>query len=461
MFGVHRTLTKIVDAVVLNFALLLAVSLRPGHPFSWTVVVKHPWWFVVITLLWYPIAYTFDAYDPAVIFDPHKSSWAAVKAGFVTFAIYLLIPYVTPAFPVARRYLFLGFLVLLLALAAERWLYALLFSHKAFKQRVLIVGAGWAGKTIAEVLRTGGAGSYEIAGFVDDEPDKQGAVIDTGAGGVKVLGSHEKLRDLVQKCNVSSIVLAVTRGLDARLLQALVNAMELGVRIIPMPLLYEELTGRVPIEHVGDNWYVALPVDHPGTQPLNRLVKRVSDIILASLGMLVLLPFLPFLMLAIYVDSPGPIFYAQVRVGKGGKLFKAYKFRSMVPDAEKDGKPVWAGERDPRVTRVGRVLRKMHVDEFPQFLNILKGEMSAVGPRPERPEFVEELAREIPFYRLRHAVKPGMAGWGLVKQGYGASKEDAFIKLQYDLYYIKHQSLWLDLVILLKTIVDTLTFGGR
>jgi lipopolysaccharide/colanic/teichoic acid biosynthesis glycosyltransferase len=132
----------------------------------------------------------------------------------------------------------------------------------------------------------------------------------------------------------------------------------------------------------------------------------------------------------------------------------------MIPDAEKD-RPVWAKKDDPRVTRIGRLLRKTHVDEFPQFYNILKGEMSAVGPRPERPEFVEELAKEIPFYRIRHAVKPGMAGWGLVKQGYGASKEDALVKLQYDLYYIKHQSLWFDLIILIKTILDTLTLRGR
>jgi len=132
----------------------------------------------------------------------------------------------------------------------------------------------------------------------------------------------------------------------------------------------------------------------------------------------------------------------------------------MVPDAEK-GKAVWAQENDKRVTRVGRILRKTHIDEFPQFINILKGEMSAVGPRSERPEFVKDLAREIPFYRLRHAVKPGMAGWGLVKQGYGASKEDAKVKLEYDLYYIKHQSLWLDVIILIKTIVDTLMMRGR
>ena len=184
------------------------------------------------------------------------------------------------------------------------------------------------------------------------------------------------------------------------------------------------------------------------------------DLILASLGMLVLAVLFPLIALAIYLDSPGPIFYTQERVGKGGRVFRIYKFRSMVPDAEK-GRAVWAQENDPRVTRVGRILRRTHLDEFPQFWNILKGEMSAVGPRPERPEFVEELAREIPFYRVRHAVKPGMAGWALVKYGYASSKEDALIRLQYDLYYIKHWSPWLDLVILCKTVVDTLTFRGR
>jgi len=152
------------------------------------------------------------------------------------------------------------------------------------------------------------------------------------------------------------------------------------------------------------------------------------DIVLASLGLFLLALTTPFIAAAIYLDSPGPIFYRQERVGKGGRIFRAYKFRSMVPDAEK-GRAVWAKEDDPRVTRMGRILRRTHVDEFPQFLNILKGEMSAVGLRPERSEFVEELAKEIPFYRVRHAVKPGMAGWGLVKQGYGASKEAALLKL--------------------------------
>ena len=227
-----------------------------------------------------------------------------------------------------------------------------------------------------------------------------------------------------------------------------------------MPVLYEQLTGRVPVEHVGSNWYVAMPIWHPGTGTLYPLLKRLMDIVLASLGLFFLGLAFPLIAAAIYLDSPGPIFYTQERVGKGGRRFRIYKFRTMVPDAEQ-GKAVWATTNDPRVTRVGRFLRRAHIDEFPQFLNILKGEMSAVGPRPERPEFVEELVQEIPFYRVRHAVKPGMAGWALVKYGYASSKEDALIRLQYDLYYIKHQSLWLDIVILLKTILDTITLQGR
>jgi lipopolysaccharide/colanic/teichoic acid biosynthesis glycosyltransferase len=189
-------------------------------------------------------------------------------------------------------------------------------------------------------------------------------------------------------------------------------------------------------------------------------MKRVSDVVLSSLGLVLLGLALPVIAAAIYLDSPGPIFYLQERVGQGGRRFRMYKFRSMVTDAEGEG-AVWASKDDPRVTRIGRLLRAAHVDEFPQFVNILKGDMSAVGPRPERPEFVEELAEEIPFYRVRHAVKPGMAGWGLVKQGYGSSAEEAMLKLEYDLYYIKHQSLWLDMVILLKTMVHTVTFRGR
>lgn len=353
-----------------------------------------------------------------------------------------------------------------LALAAElawRNAYALLLTGKRFSRRTLVIGAGWSGETIVAALRRHGSGCHQLLGFVDDDPAKQGRVVAearAGSPALRVLGDRHALRDLIAELGVSTLILAITHEMDGELLSVLVDCLALGVEIVPMPVLYEELTGRVPVEHVGESWYVALPISHPGTGTLWPLTKRLIDILLGSLGLAFLGLLLPPLALAIYLDSPGPIFYSQERVGQGGRRFRVHKLRSMVVDAEKAGAQ-WAGESDGRVTRVGRLLRKSHVDEFPQFWNIVKGEMSVVGPRPERPEFVAALAEEIPFYRLRHAVKPGAAGWALVKQGYSASKADALLKLQFDLYYIKHQSLLLDLTILLQTAAAMLTLKGR
>jgi len=223
--------------------------------------------------------------------------------------------------------------------------------------------------------------------------------------------------------------------MDGQLFKGLMDCQELGMRITLVPLLYEEITGKVPVRHIGESWPAALPLGHASTGSLFSVCKRAMDVTISLLGLAALLVLFPLVALAIYVDSPGPIFYAQERVGKGGRTYRLVKLCTMVPDAERDGRAVWAREKDPRVTRVGRILRATHIDELPQFINILKGEMSVVGPRPERQEFVAELEKQIPFYRLRHAVKPGMAGWALVKHGYSSSVEDALTKLQYDLYY--------------------------
>ena len=330
---------------------------------------------------------------------------------------------------------------------------------------------------------------YRVVGFLDDDSAKQapldnfssestkmpnilkeGSAIESSGNccptGLKkpalplVLGPTDRLIDIASQRGITTAILAMTNDINSKLAEILKDCVGLGIQIVPMPDLYEQVSGRVPLDYVREKWDVTMTLQHSGARPFNRLIKRISDLVLASLGILCLAPVFPLLALAIYLDCPGPILYTQMRVGKGGRLFKVYKFRSMAPDAEGQ-KAVWAQRNDPRVTRVGSFLRKTHIDEFPQFINILKGEMSAVGPRAERPEFVEELEREIPFYRLRYVVKPGMAGWGLVRQGYGASIEDARVKLEYDLYYIKNQSLWLDIMILLKTIVDTLTMRGR
>jgi exopolysaccharide biosynthesis polyprenyl glycosylphosphotransferase len=452
----RRSILIVMDFIGVNAAVLFSLALRPEYRLDPGLIFKRPHWFLILLALWFPLAYAFDCYDPKILGRFSETAKARIKTGLVASLIYLLIPFLTPTLP-SSRLLFLSLPLFLVVLTvAVSGIYDLAHGRPFFLQRTLVIGAGRAGKEIAGVLREQGGDVYDIVGFVDDDPAKKDAVVD----GIMVLGDRHALLDLIRKHQIKTLILAVKREVNGEFLQILTDCLELGVEIVPMPILYEKLTGRVPIEHVGSQWHAAMPLQNPGERLLWATTKRLMDIVSVSLGLICLAAAMPFISAAIYIDSPGPIFYTQMRVGKRGRAFKAYKFRSMRPDAEK-GKAVWAAKNDSRVTRVGRILRKTHVDEFPQFWNILKGEMSVVGPRSERPEFVEELAREIPFYRVRHAVRPGMAGWGLVKQGYGGSKEEAVLKLQYDLYYIKHQSLWLDIVILIKTIIDTLTFRGR
>ncbi len=466
-FSERRLLLMGIDLLAINAALLFYLTLQPEYTSRWKLIIEYPLWFIILMILWLPLAYAFDAYDLRIAGKLSKIVPALLKTAFISCGIYLLIPYLTPALPASRFVLLSFFVFTFIFLLAGRILYLLILTQPFFNRRALIVGTGSTARTIAQAILKHTHGIYDPVGFVQDVVTKNNPAPTNNSNDqrssdptINVLGSYHTLSNLVNKHRINTLVLATNKKIDGELFQILTDCLELGVDIIPMPVLYEQLTGRVPLEHVGENSYLGMPVHHRGTGGLWPPIKRATDVVLASLGCLCLAPFFPFIALAIYLESPGPIFYTQKRVGKGGRIFRAYKFRSMVPEAEK-GQAVWAQKNDKRVTRVGRLLRKTFVDEFPQFINILKGEMSAVGPRPERPEFVEELAREIPFYRVRHAVKPGMAGWGLVKQGYGASKEDAFLKLQYDLYYIKHQSLWLDIIILLKTIIDTLTFRGR
>lgn len=473
-FSERRVLLGSLDLLAINAGLLIALSVHPKHEVSWQLIADNPLWLIVLSGVWLPAAHAFDAYHLQTASRFDTSASAVLKASIFTTVIYLLIPYITPQLPSSRMALYSFVLSSVLILVAERGIYAFALSQPRFRRRTLIIGAGWAGRTIAEVLDQHNDDTFRIVGFIDDDPTKQGTIVagkqrdqeeveersSRSSTPYVVVGNRQCLSDLVRHHGINTLILAITHEVHDELLQVLMDALEHGAEIIPMPVLYEQLTGKVLVEHVGRNWHVAVPIYHPGAKPLNQLLKRLSDIILASLGIACLAPVFPFLAVAIYLDSPGPVFYTQRRVGQGGKIFLVYKFRSMIPNAELD-QAVWAQEGDPRITRVGRILRATHVDEFPQFLNVLKGEMSAVGPRPERPEFADELAQEIPFYRVRHAVKPGMAGWALVKQGYGASKVDALLKLQYDLYYIKHQSLWLDLVILLKTTIGTIALKGR
>jgi exopolysaccharide biosynthesis polyprenyl glycosylphosphotransferase len=227
-----------------------------------------------------------------------------------------------------------------------------------------------------------------------------------------------------------------------------------------MPLLYERITGQVPVEYVMQNWSVVLPIEGDSIFNLYALFKRLMDVGLTLVAFVVFLVLMPFLALFIKLDSPGSVFYSQERVGLNGRVFRIYKFRSMRADAEARTGAVFSQEGDPRVTRVGRFMRKTRLDELPQLVNVLRGDMSIVGPRPERPEHVYRLVEKIPFYRTRHVIRPGLTGWAQVRYNYGSTDEDALVKLQYDLYYIRHQSLALDLNIMLRTVGKVVRMSG-
>ncbi len=333
--------------------------------------------------------------------------------------------------------------------------YAQIWGAPHMRRRILILGAGYAGNTLVASIH--GHAHVGAVCFVDDDVEKHGTMIQ----GVPVLGGHDRLLQIASTHQIDEIALAVSDNPSGSLMQAIMDCHERGIAITPMPLLYEQMTGKIAVEHIGSQWYVALPIGsgHPDT--LFRWSKRILDVIVGLLAALVFVVLAPFLAIAIAIDSRGGVFYRQERVGMYGRVFTVVKFRTMRADAEKDGKARWASSGDQRITPIGRFLRKSRLDELPQVLNVLRGEMSIVGPRPERQQFIDELQKQIPFYRTRLAAKPGLTGWAQVNHGYGATVEDALVKLQYDLYYLKHQSPWFDLNIILRTVAVVLKMKGQ
>jgi exopolysaccharide biosynthesis polyprenyl glycosylphosphotransferase len=457
----RKTLLVLMDLLLVNAATLFALWLwtrrDPGRTLSQDFVLSQAHWFLFLTALWLLLASVNDFYELQTAAKFLSSAVTLLRITAFMLLVYLLIYFFSPRNSLPRLFVLFYAVLSFILLALWRSGYALFFSRRPFQRRAIIVGAGTSGQTIVETIRENLGPDYQIVGYIDDDPGKRGQVIK----GVSVIGTRRDLASLVKAKDISEVILAITHNLHHELFRALIDCQEQGVQITPMPLLYEEITGKVPVEHIGDSWPVVLPLDHPSTRGFFPLFKRAVDLSIAAIGLTAFVILLPLVALSLYIDSPGPIFYTQERVGKGGKTFRLTKFRSMIPNAEKEGVAVWAKEGDPRITWVGRFLRLTRLDELPQFINVLKGEMSVVGPRPERPEFVAELEERIPFYRVRHSVKPGMAGWGLVRYGYADSIEDALEKVQYDLYYIKHQSIYMDLLILAKTMGAMITFRGR
>jgi sugar transferase (PEP-CTERM system associated) len=327
-------------------------------------------------------------------------------------------------------------------------------SSEALQLRVLILGTAEEAGTVDMALRRLEGRGVRVAGFY--QTDAHGPI---EVARDRILSRAESLETLVAKLSIQVIVVAVREQRGGALpLGELVNCRLRGVEVTDVPGVLERVTGSVPVEMLKSSWLIFGKGFAQGRT--RRAVKRLFDVCMATLLLMVAAPVMLLAAIAILVESGRPIIFRQERVGLAGRTFLLLKFRSMRADAEKDGVPQWASARDPRVTSVGKILRRSRIDELPQLFNVLRGEMSFVGPRPERPFFVSQLSDRIPFYGARHSVKPGVTGWAQVRYPYGASIEDAIRKLELDLYYVKNHSLLLDLLILIKTVKVVLLGEG-
>ncbi len=384
-----------------------------------------------------------------------RESWqyARLVASFIFgFAVVTIIFYAIPDLFLGRGVFGLTFVLAFLGILLARLLYNQLTGHKGMKRRVLVLGAGTRAAKVNALEREGnGRQGFQVVGYLPLQGGHH--FIDKS----KIIPKTESILAIARKHHIDEIVVGVrdrrSGGLPVdEVLQCKIH----GISVVDLSTFFERETGHVQLQSLNPSWIIFSDGFAQGS--LRDITKRLFDICASSMLLLLTLPVMLITALLIPLESRGPVFYRQERVGQGGRSFMVLKFRSMRSDAEKNGNPQWAGQNDSRVTRIGGFIRKVRIDELPQILNVLRGEMSFVGPRPERPFFVEQLTQQIPYYSYRHNVKPGITGWAQICYPYGASVEDAMEKLQYDLYYTKNHSLFLDLIILFQTI-QVILFG--
>lgn len=410
-------------------------------------------WFFLLPIVW--IILLVDSYDSRTSTDFQKTIRSISVSALIGAAIYLVIYFASDQ-SLPRRGVagFLGSAYLLTL--GWRMLYIWIFSGPRFMHNVMVVGAGETGKAIIQVINSIKP-PYTLVGLIDDDFDKQEAVIE----GYKVLGTCQQLNSLAEANNVSEIIVAITGRMQSTTFQTMIEAQEKGLIITRMPVAYEELLERVPVDYLEADWILRSFVNESRVSAFYRVINRLLDFLGGLVGVLGVVVIYPFISLAILLESGRPVTFTQIRAGKGGNPFTIYKFRTMYQGDQSGGVQEMTKEDDDRVTPLGRILRKTHLDETLQFINVLRGDMSLVGPRPELPRLVDYFQRHIPFYRARLLAKPGITGWSQNHISYAASIEETKIKLEYDLYYIKHRTIIMDIGIILRTFAAVLGFRGR
>ena len=440
------TLSLLMEGILLYYAIPFATYLRlgigPGSPPAHSIVILESVAFMVVGLL---SLYMNGLYDFAERLSMRRLFVCLGRAFTITAVALCALYFAVPLVLTGRGVFLIAFLFAATGIVAWRLVLRVILMSDRFAERILIVGTDEKAIDIArETLHRKHLG-YRVVGFLDDDPKIQGVSLLNP----RVIGTTVQACRLALENRATRVVVA---GMDFRgrvSMDSLLECKTSGVRVQEGSSYYEELTGKIMIEGLRKSWLIFSDGFVVKTSIL--FTKRLLDLAAATVGLVFAIPLMLLTALAVRLDSPGPVFFRQERLGRGGKPFTLWKLRSMVTDAEAQSGAVWAVEGDPRITRVGRFIRKTRLDELPQLWNVLVGDMSLVGPRPEREMFVKQLLETCPFYEQRLVVRPGLTGWAQVRAPYASSFEESVEKLKYDLYYIKNMSLFLDISILLST----------
>ncbi len=411
------------------------------------------YWTIVLALYINSFGTIFEMYNLHVASNRYYIIRSVILTSAITTLFYLLTPYYTPILPNNRLQIVYFFFSILFALALWRNIYISFLASNRFIKQVILVGSS---KKIDEYAKelTLGNPHYRIKAYVPTDEKKNKA-------NILEINTTEFFNYVIEN-NISEVVVTndSNKTISVEMYEALLNILESGVVIREYADVYEGATYRLPIHFEDKELYKFFPFSRSNQNKLYLFYSRLFDIVFALVGLVGLLVIIPFIWAFNLIWNRGPLFYKQERVGKNGESFNIVKLRTMIVNAEKEG-AVFAKTNDTRITPFGKLLRKSRLDEVPQFINVLKGEMSVIGPRPERPIFVDQIAENIPLYKTRHVIKPGLTGWAQVNYPYGENLEDSLMKLRYDLYYIKHRSLFLDVNIFMKTLSTVLFFRGQ
>ncbi len=419
------------------------------------IVQRPPVWYFLLPIFW--MVLLVELYDIRRASNLRETLKGIGLAILIYALVYLLLYFTSTPNSLPRRGVAFFIVFVAILTLIWRWIYIQIFTAPHLLRRVLVVGAGVAGQTIVKVIADQQPPPFDTIGLIDDDPTKQGSKV----GEYAILGDSSNLIRIINEQQITDLILAISGEMHGKMFQAILAAQEMGVNLTPMPQVYEEILSRVPIFLLEAEWVVRSFVEKSRTGLAYQLSKRLVDFAGGVIGLLIMTALFPLIALAIIIESGFPIFLIQERLCRGGQSFNIIKFRTMTRDAEKDGQPRMTEENDDRVTKVGWFLRKTHLDELPQFINVIRGEISLVGPRAERPQMVEQFQKALPFYRARLLVKPGVTGWAQINQKYAGTVDETAIKLEYDLYYIEHRTLLMDISIILRTVGSVFGFKGQ